>query len=127
MPWDPRRGVPGVGQLARMLRESTYPDEREWAANHLIEAGRRGVAPAAAGELARAAVQDQTPGVRAACLRGLRKLGARAEAAAAVHHLRTDPDEGVRLEAEEVGEWLRGGVPAAAANPPTGPSGLRIR
>jgi HEAT repeat protein len=110
-----------------MLRESTYPDEREWAANHLTEAGRRGAAPAAAGELARAAVQDQTPGVRAACLRGLRKLGARAEAAAAVQRLRTDPDEGVRTEAEEVGEWLRGGVPAAAARPAPGAGELRVR
>jgi hypothetical protein len=42
-----------------------------------------------------------------------------------VQRLRTDPDEGVRMEAEEVGEWLRGGVPAAAATRPAGEPRLR--
>jgi hypothetical protein len=92
--------------LLILLRESPYPSVRELSVHRLVNQGQ--VTMPVAEALLRGAQGDATPGVRAACLRGLMKLQVTGPAlVAAVRQLEMDRDPRVRSAAQEVGRWLQ--------------------
>jgi hypothetical protein len=94
-----------------MVRESVFPDEREWAVNQLAVASHQGdlaIEQAVMGS----AVRDSAPAVRAACLRGVIRLGVKhASLLNIVQRLQSDSDPRVRYEAEQVMAWIKAGQP----------------
>jgi hypothetical protein len=95
-----------TSQLLILLRESPYPSVRELSVQRLVAQGQ--VTMPVAEALLKAALGDATPGVRAACLRGLMKLQVTGPAlASAVRQLQSDRDPRVRSAAQEVGRWLQ--------------------
>ena len=67
--------VPGVPQLLSMLRQSAYPDEREWAVDHLATSGA--VDSQVVQAVLTAASVDGAPTVRAAYEVAMGKVRAR--------------------------------------------------
>ncbi len=102
---DPQQSMPAVSQieqLAKVLRESPYPSQREWAAHAMTAMDTRShalVLPL----LLQAATRDPAPTVRAGCVHCLPRLCVTPEAyTATLQTLRGDADPRVRQEVEQV-------------------------
>ncbi|MCI0378655.1 MAG: HEAT repeat domain-containing protein [Gemmataceae bacterium] len=88
-----------VAGLLKVLRESPFPAQREWAANSLAECSSMAheVVPA----LLTGAQHDKAAIVRASCVYGLARLNANnAQVLSVLQHLRNDADPRVRQEAD---------------------------
>jgi hypothetical protein len=90
-----------VGQLIRVLRESQFPAQREWAAANLATFDHR-VYPNLTHVLAQAARQDAAPTVRAAAVYSLSRMNVQSEIVLGTFEaLRGDADPRVRHEVEQ--------------------------
>ena len=109
MPQQPMQPVhyaqpaPGqqIDQLLRVLRESPYPAQREWAAQSLASFDWR-ANPQVVPALLQAAMQDPAANVRASAVSCLGRIGAAVEPVfGALQSLRNDIDPRVRQEVEQ--------------------------
>jgi hypothetical protein len=66
-------GVTNVPQMVLVLRESIYPEQREWAAERLSTVNWQSQ-PQIPAALLRAAQEDTSPAVQVACIRGLVRM-----------------------------------------------------
>jgi hypothetical protein len=90
-----------VDQLVKVLQESQYPAQREWAAHSLTNHDWR-ANPQIIAALVTAATKDQVASVRAGCVYCLGRMGASSEPVmAALQSLRTDSDPRVQQEVEQ--------------------------
>lgn len=90
-----------VEQLIKVLRESPFPAQREWAAQSLTSYEWR-ANPQIVPALLQSASQDPAAGVRAGCVYCLGRMGAAVEPVfGALHSLRNDIDPRVRAEVEQ--------------------------
>ncbi len=88
-----------VAGLLKVLHESPFPAQREWAANSLAEC--RSMAHEVVPALLTGAQHDQAAIVRASCVYGLARLNANnAQVLSVLQHLRNDADPRVRQEAD---------------------------
>jgi hypothetical protein len=107
-------------QLLLLLKESPYPSVRELSVKRLVNRGE--INAAVAEGLYSAATNDNSPGVRAASLRGLMTLRVTGPALiTAAHQLQSDRDLKVRNAAHEVSHWLeeQSAAPASSTASPT--------
>jgi hypothetical protein len=103
-------------QTLALLRGSTNPEVREWAAASLAQRGEP--TPSVVQELASSAVLDGSAEVRLACLRGLLKLRAAAPTlAVTASRLQGDRDARVRDAAKTLDQWLQSQSAAPMAAP----------
>jgi hypothetical protein len=90
-----------VDQLIKVLRESPYPAQREWAAQSLTSFEWR-THPQIVPNLLQSASQDPAPSVRAGCVYCLGRMQAAVEPVFnTLHSLRNDIDPRVRQEVEQ--------------------------
>lgn len=90
-----------VEQLIKVMRESPYPAQREWAAQSLLSFEWR-AHPQVVPALLSSASQDPAPSVRAGCVSCLGRMGAAVEPVfATLHGMRNDIDPRVRQEVEQ--------------------------
>jgi len=90
-----------LGQVVKTLGESPHPEYRVWAADNLATVDGW-TNPDVVQALARAARTDQTPAVRAACVRTLGRMRcATMPVMSAVQGAKADPDPRVRQEADQ--------------------------
>jgi hypothetical protein len=100
-----------VQQALRVLRESAYPDQREWAASCLAAADWR-AHPEVIDALATAARKDSAATVRVWCVRALARLNANTMTVmTALHELQGDRDPRVRNEVGQALTRLQAGQP----------------
>ena len=84
-----------------MLRESSYPEQREWAAQSLVSFEWR-AHPQIVPALLQSASQDPAASVRAGCVYCLGRMQAAVEPVfSTLHSLRNDIDPRVRQEVEQ--------------------------
>jgi hypothetical protein len=103
-------GISNVPQLLLVLRESIYPEQREWAAERLAAVDGR-VSPQVTPALIKAAREDTAPTVQVACVRGLSRLNCNSpEALAALRAMQSNADPRVRHEAGQALAKLGGGT-----------------
>jgi hypothetical protein len=89
-----------VLDMVSVLKTSTYPSQREWAANNLASPEWR-EHPAVVPALVIAARDDPAPTVRSGCVHNLARMGVTAEPVlATLRQLKNDADPRVRVEAE---------------------------
>jgi hypothetical protein len=87
-------------QMLDLLRNSAYPEQREWAADKLALFDWR-ISPEIVDTLLKAACMDNASAVRVACVRSLVRMNAKTvPVVAAVQALKTDADPRVRAEAD---------------------------
>src|SRR5262249_21164890 len=102
-----------------VLKTSSYPSQREWAANNLATFDWR-ACPQVVEALVVAAKADPPPSVRAGCAYSLARMGVTAETVlATLRQLKTDQDPRVRQEANQALARLGQGS-APTALPPSG-------
>jgi hypothetical protein len=90
-----------VPQLLSLLRDSLYPSQREWAAQHL-SAHDWHAQPEVVDGLLAAAREDPAPAVRAECVRALVRMKVETvPVVSAMQALKADTDPHVRQEAEQ--------------------------
>jgi hypothetical protein len=90
-----------VDQLLKVLRESPYPAQREWAAQSLTSYDWR-AQPQIVSALVSSAGQDPAGSVRAGCVYCLGRMGASVESVReTLHSLRNDSDPRVRQEVDQ--------------------------
>ncbi len=90
-----------VEQLIKVLRESSFPAQREWAAQSLTSYDWR-VHPQIVPAILQSAGQDPAASVRAGCVYCLGRMGAAVEPVfGTLHSLRNDIDPRVRQEVEQ--------------------------
>jgi len=90
-----------VEQLIKVMRESPYPAQREWAAQSLTSFEWR-MHPQIVPALIQSASQDPAASVRAGCVNCLGRMGAAVEPVFGVlHAMRNDIDPRVRQEVEQ--------------------------
>jgi HEAT repeat protein len=88
-------------QLITVLRESSYPEQREWAVQRLAGVNPQ-QAPHALQAVLRAARDDASPMVQVACIRTLVQMSRYSpDVAPALQALKTSGDPRVRLEADQ--------------------------
>lgn len=93
-------------QLIRVLHDSMYPSERERAVDNLATRDWHSN-PAVVDALVKCAQEDPAATVRAACVRGLAKMGANTvPVASALQSLKADSDPRVRHEVEQAAPAL---------------------
>jgi hypothetical protein len=112
---------PGTQQLMLVLRNSTYPFQREWAVNELSALDWHGN-PEVVQSLLSAAQRDSSPTVRCACVRALAKMKVdTVPVATTLQALKADTDPRVQREATEALSQMRPveTVSAATVNTPT--------
>jgi hypothetical protein len=98
-----------VLQAPRVLRESAYPDQREWAADWRAH-------PEVIDALATAARKDSAATVRVWCVRALARLNANTMTVmTALHELQGDRDPRVRNEVGQALTRLQAGQPIPAS------------
>lgn len=101
MPTHQPSATQQVEQLLRVLRESPYPAQREWAAQSLTGLDWR-VHPQIVPALIQSASQDPAPSVRAGCVSCLGRMNAAVEPVfGMLHTLRNDTDPRVRQEVDQ--------------------------
>lgn len=90
-----------VALLLKMLQESDYPSQREWAADQLSAQGMRS-SPQVANAIMTAAREDLAPMVRACCIRCLVRMGVQTmPMTKLLEDLKADPDPRVRDAVQE--------------------------
>jgi hypothetical protein len=90
-----------LGEVVKTLSESPHPEYRVWAADNLATVDGW-TNPEVVQALARAARTDQTPSVRAACVRTLGRMRcATMPVLSAIQSAKGDPDPRVRQEADQ--------------------------
>src|SRR5207249_7191929 len=90
-----------VEQLIKVMRESPYPAQREWAAQSLTSFEWR-AHPQVVPAMIQSASQDPAASVRAGCVNCLGRMNAAVEPVfGALHSLRNDIDPRVRQEVEQ--------------------------
>jgi hypothetical protein len=110
---------PGMGQKTqdylRVLKDSIYPSQREWAAEQVSECDWR-KNEAVVDALVAAAKEDPAATVRAGCVRCLTKMKVNTvPVALAMQSLKADPDPRVRTEVDEALATLAPGMPMKTA------------
>lgn len=106
-----------MAQVVQTLRQSPYPEYRDWAADNLSTVD--GLAhPEVVQALVSGARSDQVPTVRAACVRALGKMRCGTMVVMnTMQAAKTDPDSRVRHEADTALQLLSGVDPAALKVP----------
>jgi hypothetical protein len=95
-----------VSLLLKMLQESDYPSQREWAADQLAGQGMRS-GPQVVAAIMAAARDDLAPMVRACCVRCLTRMGVQTmPMGKLLEDLRSDPDPRVRDAVQEASRTL---------------------
>jgi hypothetical protein len=95
-----------VTLLLKMLQESDYPSQREWAADQLAGQGMRS-SPQVVTAIMAAARDDLAPMVRACCVRCLIKMGVQTmPMGKLLEDLKSDPDPRVRDAVQEASRTL---------------------
>ena len=90
-----------IEQLIKVMRESPYPAQREWAAHSLLSFEWR-ANPQIIPAMLQSASQDPAPSVRAGCVACLGRMQASVEPVfGTLHALRNDIDPRVRQEADQ--------------------------
>lgn len=103
-------------EMMTVLRNSFYPDQREWAATHLATTENK-ADPLVMQVLLVSAREDTAPIVRAACVRSLSTMGANTPAAHSVlQALKSDPDPRVRVAADKALQTLGAAQPTSAGS-----------
>ncbi len=101
MPMQANPGAAQVEHLIKVMRESPYPAQREWAAQSLMSFEWR-ANPQVVPALLSSANQDPAASVRAGCVNCLGRMGAAVEPVFGVlHGMRNDIDPRVRQEVEQ--------------------------
>jgi hypothetical protein len=94
------QAVPSTQELAGILKDSLYPSQREWAAEHLATADWH-TQPHVVQALVTAAKDDPAATVRAACVRCLCRMGVNTvPVVSVIQGLKSDTDPRVRREAD---------------------------
>jgi hypothetical protein len=94
-------------QMLALLKESMYPEQREWAAENMSSFDWR-LSPEIVDGLLACARKDSVAAVRVACIRCLVKMSAgTAPVVAALESLKSDSDPRVRTEAEQALSTLK--------------------
>jgi hypothetical protein len=89
-----------IGEMLAVLKTSSYPSQREWAANNLATFEWRKY-PAVVDALVSAAREDPAASVRSGCVYNLARMQVTTEPVLALlQQLKTDSDVRVRTEAE---------------------------
>ncbi|MBI2807192.1 MAG: HEAT repeat domain-containing protein [Planctomycetes bacterium] len=102
MPTQQQATTQQVQQLIKVLRESPYPAQREWAAQSLTTNYEWRAHPQIVPAILQAASQDPASSVRAGSVYCLGRMGAAVEPVfGALHSLRNDIDPRVRQEVEQ--------------------------
>jgi hypothetical protein len=87
-------------QMLALLRDSAYPEQREWAAEHLHHFDWK-ISPEIVDTLLQVGCKDRTPAVRLASIRCLVRMNvATSPVAATVQAMKADNDPRVRAEAD---------------------------
>jgi hypothetical protein len=109
-----------IQEMLQVLKTSTYPSQREWAANNLATFDGQSH-PEVVYALLAAAKGDPAPTVRAGCAYSLSRMQVTAEPVlTALRQLKSDTDPRVRLEAEKALARL-----APPATPGTGSNAVQ--
>jgi hypothetical protein len=105
-----------LDQILSVLQKSSYVEQREWAADNLVQVDWHENARVVQA-LVFAAQQDTAPSVRIACIRCLAGMGANTPSVTATCQvLRYDPDNRVRQEAARALTKLHDGTPGGTTD-----------
>jgi len=105
-------------KLLRVLRDSIYPSQREWAADQLSEYDWKQNA-SVVDALVAAAKDDPAATVRAGCVRNLTRMHVNTvPVVVAIQSLKADADPRVRTQVQEALGILASGLPMAVEPAP---------